>query len=186
MTGSESHIRGLVARIAAESEGLTGPAMAELCGLVGSAWFQELFRPYANGRGVSTCGLVAEGIWHAAGIAVPSTWRPYAPKSEVEKAIARAIQWASKHNAVVRPGDGKVPSMGDYVVIGEGLRTHALTCMIVDGGIITSVDGGQVAKSGLQTIKICERSWHVPRGKPMVGDRAVQCWIDVSRLHLSA
>lgn len=185
MNEREAHIRGLIARIAAESEGLTGHAMANLCGLVGSAWERELAYPFGNGRGVSTCGLVAEGIWHAAGIDVPSSWRPYAPKREVEKAIARAIQWASAHGAVVLPIPGETPSIGDYVVIGTGLRTHALTCMIVEGGIITSIDGGQVAKNGLQTIKLCERDWlDAGEGLIQVGDRAVQCWIDVSRLPL--
>jgi hypothetical protein len=184
MQVTQANLRGLIARVAVEFEGLTGPEMAQLCGLVGSDWHRELFLPFANGRGVSTCGLVAEGIWHYVGIAVPSTWRPYRPEREVEKAIARAHVFARTHAAVRRWTGANAPSMGDYVVIGEGLRTHALTCISCEGGVLTSIDGGQVGRAGLQTIKLRERAW--TGMVPFAGDRRVQFWIDVSSLPLAA
>ena len=52
---------------------------------------------------------------------------------------------------------------------------HVLTVDKIDGAKITSIDGGQVASNGLQTIKRCVRTW-TPGflgGVPIVG------WIDV-------
>jgi hypothetical protein len=185
MQVTQANLRGFIARIAVECECLTGPELAPLCGLVGSDWHRELFVPFANGRGVSTCGLVAEGIWHRAGIAIPRTWRPYRPEREVQKAIARAHQFAIANRAVRRFDGANAPSMGDYVVIGEGLRTHAMTCITCEHGVLESIDGGQVGRGGLQTVKLRERDWIVRGANAFAGDRRVQFWIDVSSLPLS-
>jgi hypothetical protein len=179
--------RGLITRIAIESEGLTGFDLADICGLEG-AWKAELGYPYGrivNGlkRGISTCGLVAEGVWWMAGIAIPKYWRPYAPKLEVEKAIARAHHFASKCGAVVKYDGTNAPMLGDYVVIGTGLATHALTFLELDGDECVSIDGGQVdEKTKLQTIKLRRRPWVANGLNASVGGRVVQFWIDVDRL----
>lgn len=171
--------------------GLKGLELAELCGLIGSPWERELHRPFriVNGRttGVSTCGLVAEGCWWAAGVTIPNDWRPYKPSLEREKSIARAIGFASRCKAL-RSYDGtKLPNPGDYVVIGEGLRTHALTCLSANDGVLISVDGGQVDESsGLQCVKKRERKL-VVEGKSIFAcgtkdKRKVVYWVDVDSL----
>jgi hypothetical protein len=180
-----------IAYAAELSVGMTGPELAELCGLRDSPWERELHRPFrfVDGRttGVSTCGLVAEGCWWAAGVILPPDWRPYKPSLEREKSIARAIGFASKLGALRSFNGSSLPQSGDYVVIGEGLRTHALTCLSSTDGLLVSVDGGQVdAPTGLQTVKKRERKL-VVEGKSLfavgTGDkRRVVYWIDVDKL----
>jgi hypothetical protein len=212
---SMDSIRQRIIEIAERSEGLVGPAMTMLAGLTGSDWERDLYRPFifrdGKSQGVSTCGLVAEGVWHAAGVAVPSTWRPYSPEREVEKAIARAIEFARAYQAVRRWDSSKpmeLPGDGDYCVIGSGLRTHALTCITLGWGDWTqretsalpfddvtglglinmmSIDGGQVCeRTGLQKIKRKIRTFARSHDKLLLrgetDSRELVLWIDVSAL----
>jgi hypothetical protein len=178
-------IRYRILDIAKKQVGLIGPAMASLIGFEGSRFERELYRPFrmVSGRttGVSTCGLVAEGIWHLAGIEIPSEWRPYAPAGNSARSISRAVDFGKTYGAMRLPGVGSDPRAGDYVVIGGyglGGTEHALTLMELNEDEVFSIDGGMVAENGLQTVKRVARN----RNGWFFGARKVQCWIDVASL----
>ena len=158
----------------------TRPILEELLGPVKGRW--DLDRPFwvwqEGGKwrtqGVSTCGLVGEGLWRRVQVDAPWLTVDYV----FGQAIARAIAFAQWCDAWVRPGDGRVPRPGDYVVIGSGLRTHALTCVGWEGDTLVSVDGGQVGARGLQAIHLCRRPWK----DDVVGGRKIVGWADPEML----
>jgi hypothetical protein len=185
--------RDKLIQIALQCEGMGAnidiDQFANLMGLIGS-WKYGLKTPFScklvNGKwittGVSTCALVAEGIWNSAGVDMPSNWRPYAGG-----ALSRAVKFAEQQtprSAWQTPIDGLRPEPGDYLIIGHGTSEHALT--VVDweddssgNDVCVSIDGGQVdAKSGLQCIKKCKRPWTWNS----LGSRAVQGWICIDLL----
>ncbi len=170
------------------SDKRTRPIFAALLGPVAGKW--DLDRPFSatqdragkwTTRGVSTCGLVAEGLWRRAGVAAPWLLADYVPGT----AISRARIWASRlspRSAWHVPGEGR-PSAGDYVVVGTGLSTHALTALRWDQDDLVSCDGGQTGPTGLQAIHVCSRPWlDSVRGSSALGARAVVGWIDVTML----
>lgn len=143
----------------------------ELMGLDG-AWRKASLKPYipSKKQGISTCGLVSEGLLYMAGLPVPAAWRPYAPLRAVEHAIARAQQWAISTG---RLRHGR-PEIGSYVCIGAGLHTHALLVTGYarndDGSeALLSIDGGMCDDRGLQCIKAKRRG--LDGG--MLGDRRI-------------
>ena len=149
-------------------------ALAHLCGP--GAW--DLERPFRvrgeRTEGVSTCGVVAEGLWRLAGVDCPELLRAYVPGT----AIARAIRFARAHGAWASPtmwADLR-PEPGDYVVIGSGMGTHALTCVGWDDDELLSVDGGQTDEHGLQAVRERRRTWRPRDGVPLLDDRRVIGW----------
>ena len=158
----------------------TRPILEELLGPVRGRW--DLDRPFRcwqeNGKwktqGISTCGLVAEGLWRRVQVDAPWLWQDYVSG----KAIERAVTFAKQCEAWVRPGDGRVPRPGEYVVIGSGLGTHALTCIDWEGDTLVSVDGGQVGARGLQAIHVCRRPWK----DDALGARRIVGWVDPEML----
>jgi len=157
--------------------------MEDLLGPIGGKW--DLDRPFRvwkeNGKyktqGISTCGLVAEGLWRRVGVLAPWLTQEYAPKREVEKALTRAVQHGHDNKAWRTPdarSGARVPVPGDLVIIGQDLNTHALTCVGWDGDTLISVDGGQVGARGLQAIHLCKR----PYNRGNLGVRAIQGWVD--------
>jgi len=156
----------------------------ELLGPINGSW--DLERPFKvwkdnNGKyhteGVSTCGLVAEGIWRRMKVDLDALYKPYLFGS----AITRAVTFAKNQNAWFTPASGKRPEPGDYVVIGNGLKTHALTCEQWEGNNLMSIDGGQVDDKNLQAIASRSRLWH-QNHNPMLEDREVQGWVDITCL----
>jgi hypothetical protein len=115
-------------------------------------------------RGVSTCGLVAEGFWRMAGIKMSSLHEPY----RFGTAIARALNFAIKHDAYHLGHRGI--KYGDYVLFRGG--KHVATVTDADDTHIYTVDGGQVCGvKRLQCIKERKRL-----------RKEVTGFIDVSRL----
>lgn len=132
-------------------------------------------------RGVSTCGLVAEGLWRRAGVAAAWLTADYVPGT----AITRAVRWASRlspRSAYHTPAGGQRPRPGDYVVIGTALATHALTVVAWEDDVVVSVDGGQVGRAGLQAVHRCRRPWRAAGTSASLGGRVVQGWIAVELL----
>ena len=156
----------------------TRPILEELLGPVKGKW--DLDRPFrivagANGaqvtQGISTCGLVAEGLWRRAAIDAQWLYAPYV----IGSAVSRAIAFAKTHKAWNTVASNGRPQSGDYVVLGTGLSTHALTAVGWEGDTLISVDGGQVSSDGLQSIRRCCRTWSIAK-KSLVG------WVDVDKL----
>lgn len=159
----------------------TRSILEELLGPVVGRW--DLDRPFRydpitkRTQGVSTCGLVAEGLWRRAGVDAPWLSEEYGSRryDSIERARVFA-QRLTPHSAWHVPKDGQRPRLGDYLVIGEGLQTHALTVVGWDGDMLISVDGGQVGARGLQAIHKCTRPWLV-RDRIMLGARPVIGWV---------
>lgn len=156
----------------------TRPLLEELLGPVKGKWdLDRPFRVWKEGdkyrtQGVSTCGLVAEGLWRWSGVDAIWLYEQYV----FGAAISRAVRFAQIHQAWQRPTDGLVPEPGDYVVIGEGLAQHALTCIgWEDGGMLVSIDGGQTGARGLQAVHRVTRPWR-EGATPYLGNRKVYGW----------
>jgi hypothetical protein len=166
---------------------------AELCGIPKAV----LGKRFGAG-GVSTCGLVAEGIHRRIGIDAPVLYRPYVYGTAITRAIEYmremgAWQWATGQRTV-EPR----PQPGDYVVIGRrsagesvGGTEHALTCVGWDGDVLVSVDGGQThPASGLQCITERRRRWELVAGVlwlrdvPGASGRKVLGWGSAGRLRV--
>ncbi len=152
----------------------------EILGPINGMW--DIDRPFRLGKGgISTCGLVAEGIWRRMKVDLQSLYQPY--KFD---AISRARVYAQKNGAWVAPKGNVRPAAGDYVIIGAGLSTHALTCLGWDGNTLISIDGGQVGSKGLQAIKERRRTWKTNSYSATLADenqsRAVLGWIDITKL----
>jgi len=161
-------------------------AWLDLLGPIRGHW--DLDRPFRvwkeNGRwrteGVSTCGLVAEGIWRRMSVDLPELYEPY----EVGSAIERAKRYAKQVGAWRTQGR---PRPGDYLIVGTKLKTHART--VVDwrdgGETLISVDGGVPGENGLQSIRLRPTSWKKLGSFIISGGRVVMGWIDVESLRFS-
>ncbi len=163
------------------------PLFEELLGPVQGRW--DLGRPYkyvnlGDGKfrteGVSTCGLVAEGLQRRVGLDLAALYAPFVPGH----AVSRMVQFATTCKAWRAPGPDRRPRPGDYLVVGRGLATHVRTVIGWDGDTCISVDGGQVdPKHGfLQCIREARNEWAKlggvwrERNKPVVG------WANVDAL----
>lgn len=160
----------------------TRPLLEDLLGPVHGRW--DLDRPFraelVDGKwrtqGVSTCGLVAEGLWRRAGVDAPWLSEEY----RFGEAITRARRFAAylqPRSAWHLPTVGARPKAGDYVVIGTGLQTHALTCIGWEDDLLVSVDGGQVGARGLQAIHRVTRPWRAAGTAATLGGRVVVGWV---------
>ena len=153
----------------------------ELLGPIAGKW--DLARPYTcknvDGKyvttGVSTCGLVARGLWHRMSIDYPALYSNYVPGS----AISGEISFAKKNKAwqTYVPNSEIKPTPGDYIIIGSGLSTHALTALEWADESLISVDGGQVDNKGLQCIKKRQRKWIIKNNEAYLDDKKVLGWI---------
>lgn len=154
----------------------------ELLGPINGKW--DLGRPFkvstVNGKtttqGISTCGLVAEGLWRRMNVDLSSLYKPYV----FGAAISRSINFAKSlkpRSAFQKPEDGLKPEPGDYVIIGSGYSTHVLTCIAWNYDKLVSIDGGQTDKNGLQAILRKERVYSKKNNKYYLGDREVIGWI---------
>ena len=164
------------------------PVLADLLGPTAGVWPLGVpFRVWRDSQGkwrtqgVSTCGLVAEGIWRRAGVAASWLTAEYVNGTSIARAIRFAKALAPR-SAWHTPADGQRPMRGDYVVIGTGVSTHALTVVAWEGDTLVSVDGGQVGRSGLQAVHRCKRPWLANAGSASLGGRVVQGWIAVDML----
>lgn len=116
-------------------------------------------------KGVSTCGLVAVGFWRAAGVDWPWLTQPYADGTVItglqQQARARGL-WHEYGPGQERPGI----EPGDIVLTADdtesSISVHVFTCVGWElPCTLVSVDGGQVAPSGLQAIRERRRPWQV-------------------------
>jgi hypothetical protein len=170
-----------------EFEALLGPTIGR--------W--DLERPFScrrlpDGRyqtqGVSTCGLVAEGLWRLAGVRTPPSWDVYAPTCDAQRAIARARIFGRENNAVIKPevGADMRPEPGDYLCLGIALGEHVCTVVGWEDSpsgepVCVTVDGGQVDQSRLQTVALRRRVWS-SAPMPSLGTRPVNWWVAVDLL----
>jgi hypothetical protein len=143
--------------------------IADLCGPLSPGLRWPLDVPYqtvdGKTKGISTCGLVAEGILRKLGCPVPAFHRPYVFGSSIRRTIEAAQargNWCT---------DG-APELGDLVVLGPGGNPHALTVVGIDGDTYESVDGGQTDSHGLQAVRF--RSRRLLNGQ--LGGRVVLGW----------
>jgi hypothetical protein len=142
----------------------------------------DLKRPFRcwkeNGKwrtqGVSTCGLVSEGIEARSGFDDPYLFEPYYPAQKY-RSITRSIVWGTKvkawYDARRQDDMWPRPESGSQIIIGcrspyeaYGGTEHSFTITgWEDDDIVVSVDGGQVDyKHGcLQCVKVRRRRWIV-------------------------
>lgn len=163
------------------------PVFEELLGPVQGRW--DLGRPYkyvnlGDGKfrteGISTCGLVGEGLQRRVGLDLASLYAPFVPG----QAVSRMVGFATVCKAWRAPGPDRRPRPGDYLVVGSGLATHVRTVIGWEGDTCISVDGGQVDPQHgfLQCIRKARNEWAKiggvwrERNKPVVG------WADVDAL----
>ena len=163
------------------------PTWLELLGLppVGGKWdLAQPFRCWREGgkwqtSGVSTCGLVVCGLWRRLGIPAPFLTKPYVFADG--GAIVHIIAYAQSVEAWRTPLYAVTPLPGDCMIIGDGIQTHALTVVELDGpsdDLIISVDAGQVGDTGLQAIR--ERRRWLSSG--YLGGKRVIGWASLARL----
>ncbi|EIM63995.1 hypothetical protein [Desulfobacter postgatei] len=162
----------------------------EILGSINGQW--DLDRPFGCAKyndedppkctqwqGISTCGVVAEGIWRRMRVDLDSLYIPYIPGT----AIKRAIDFAKRDDigAWVTPGEGRRPKKGDYVHILGG--EHVLTCIgWGEDDMLISIDGGQVGVKGLQAIKERSRKWIENGAEVKLEGRKLDGWIDILKL----
>lgn len=166
----------------------------ELLGPVNGFW--DLKRPFKvwkeNGKwktqGVSTCGLVARGIWRRVGVDMPKIYKNYNHGMAMieEQNFCRAVKPRSCWHSPSKD-DGILPIPGDYIIIGSGLGTHNITCVGLKDDKLISVDGGRVdKKTGLQCIEKVERKIIQKNGFYYLEDeyfiRKIQGWALVDLL----
>ena len=136
-------------------------------------------------QGISTCGLVAEGLWRRMNIDLSSLYKPYI----FGTAISRSINFAKSikpRSAFQTPEEGLKPEPGDYVIIGSGNSTHAFTCINWEDDYLISIDGGQADYKSLQCILRKKRIWKKINNKFFLGDREVIGWISFILLPFKA
>jgi hypothetical protein len=127
-------------------------------------------------QGISTCGLVAEGLWRRMNIDFPALYKNYV----FGTAISRSINFAKSlkpRSAFQIPKDDLRPEPGDYIIIGSGNSTHAFTCIDWEDDYLISIDGGQTDYKNLQCILRKKRIWKKIGNKFYLGDREVVGWI---------
>jgi len=161
----------------------------EILGPISGHW--DIKRPFScrkvNGRwvtkGISTCGLVCRGVWREAGVDLPLIYENYNFGRVMieEQHFCRKLQPHSAWYAAVK-NEYIIPLAGDYVIIGNGIMTHNLTCVGYEGNILTSVDGGQVDNKGLQCIKLRERKINRKNGWLYLDNRKIEGWAMVDIL----
>ena len=146
-----------------------------LLGPTSSYW--DLKRPFKvwqekgkwKTQGISTCGLVARGIWRRVGVNMPKIYNNYNfGMAMIEEQIFCRSKSAWH---VPLKNDNILPSPGDYIVIGSGLLTHNLTCIELCKNKLISVDGGRVDNKGLQCIEKVEREIISVNGYPYLKDK---------------
>jgi len=162
----------------------------EILGPIHGKW--DLDRPFhvyqSNGRwiteGISTCGLVALGLWRRMNVDMSSLYQPYI----FGTAVSSIVGFAKKNNAWQPAWKGPLsdlhPQFGDCCIIGQDINTHVLTTVGYSDGNNTqliSVDGGQTGVKNLQCIKKVQRDW-VQKGannifQPYLGTRILQGWV---------
>ncbi len=88
----------------------------------------------------SMCALVCAAIMRCLGIDHPTLWEPYAEQYKTLDAVSRLRVIAGAHKAL--SGRDTVPIPGEQLIIGQGIKTHALTVIAWDGLFCMSIDGG--------------------------------------------
>lgn len=148
-----------------------------------------------DGRTMSSCGLVWEGVLRAAGVPAPYLSVPYARR--IGQTIRNSIDYAKQVGAWVpcarwNPDDDVPgPGPGDAVIMGTGDPTWAIAytaaqhlSIIVAPGL--SVDGGQPGRGGPNACKYRRRQyvevpgalWAAEEGADLLPERT---WGPVSK-----
>jgi hypothetical protein len=112
----------------------------------------------------SGCALVVRGLWRLAGLQHERLVKPY----RVGHAIDDVVSIANEYDAWVLGWrrQGKLPQMGDAVIVGAAGREHAYTVVEVETPAgclceLTTVDGGQRDAAGNETIGLRHRTWNL-------------------------
>lgn len=163
----------IIIAIAKRHVGLVGdvPAFQALLGELQGASRWPLDLPFGKG-GISTCAVVGRGFARLLGVPLGA----YVSQSGLSDLIAYARSkgaWITDRNVC--------PPLGSIVELNGKNSIHVLTVISIvrtaSGVRIISVDGGQVAANGLQTITMRTRTWTPGAldGTPIVG------FVDVDR-----
>lgn len=164
-------------------ESLLGPPPA------GASWQLDVpFRCWQdeNGKwktqGVSTCGLVANGIWRKMGVTADFLYQPYVSGTAVSAAHQFGIHSGAWNRCTSLEHR---PAVGDYVLMGAGIGTHVGTCVgwkeDNEGKLwMQTVEGGQVDPvTGLQCVQFKERQWMKRANLVFAGNKSVGGWVSV-------
>jgi len=147
----------------------------------------DLDRPFkcwkdSNGaehvQGISTCGLVALGVWRMLNVDAPQLYSPYRSGAAVSEVVSIAKSMSAWRTS-------GTPNPGDVVVLIAPWE-HVLTVYSFspDDGVLVSVDGGQTDSQGQQAVKRCTRTWVQSGSKTTLGKSTVYGYVDVTQLSL--
>lgn len=131
---------------------------------------------------MSGCALVVAGIWRRVGVEHPILSAPYVNQSAVSRlSVIGKDAW-------VPYAPGKFPQPGDAVRIGDNTAKngieHMFTVTQIVGGsapLLHSVDGGQRAPAGFETVEDKQRAWMHGRDTVVgagLASRAIMGWFD--------
>lgn len=157
---------------------LLGPVDAPESDRAATAHSRDAIRGVLTKRfgagGISTCGMVGEGIHARLGAGASTLYRPYVWGTSVSRAVSylQAMHaWTDAHEqADLEPR----PQLGAYVVIGcrgpgeqYGGIEHVRTVVAWEDDVCVTVDGGSVdAATGLQAIHLVRTRWMLRDGRP--------------------
>jgi hypothetical protein len=163
------------------------------------ARFIELVAPGEKPRrgkelaALSSCALVAAGVWRSVGVEHALLRAPYV----LGTAVSRLVQIGLMAGAVRRPSPELVvmPAAGDVCWVGDGGAEHVFVCIEVGlragAQVLWTLDGGQRDADGFQLAACREHIWRaagarvvdvardITPGKSWGNERAVQGWIDL-------
>ena len=153
----------------------------------GSSW--DLDKPFKcwqdttghwHTQGISTCALVALGIWRKIGVDADELYTPYKNGAAVSEVVAIAKRMGGWKSATC----GETPNPGDVIVLSSP-HEHVLTVYDFSDELnLISIDGGQTDINGLQAIKRCSREWSKKSYALMLGKSTIYGWADISTFTL--
>lgn len=133
---------------------------------------------------ISGCALVVAGVWRRAGVEHPILSAPYVNESAVSRlSVIGKDAW-------VPYMPGKFPQPGDAVRIGDNTAAngieHMYTVTSIVGGnapLLQSVDGGQRAPAGFETVLTRTHAWmHGRDVEAGLSNRGIMGWFDAVML----
>jgi hypothetical protein len=154
----------------------------------GSSQFEEVTQGRNAWSGYSACGDLWNFVLWRMGCRDPSIVNRAEPTAgltwHVTENLSRPIAGAQKIGAWVPFAPGRVPNVGDLVLIGKypAEVEHALVHLGVEGGKWVSGDYGQVDDKGLPSSKTVARE----QVGNKLGSRTLVGWIDVNKIPTQA
>ena len=141
-----------------------------------------LDKPYGQG-GPSTCSMVALGLLRRLMVDSDAVLGKY----QIGSGLNVARNYAKTCDAWIKPKGDMVPHPGDVIDLksAKGAKdqsNHTEVVLGFHGNMLCCVAGGQVARDGLQAIKLVRRVWEVKGSTCYAGAREVDGWIDLTGL----